>query len=109
MYAKKGTFPSGIFLSNAKQKKPFVLLDYEINKASQPLVVHADTSIPFIRKCLLIHIVVLVQAIKALRGSRADTFVVSRVRHDASPSFLFFCFFVCLFVCLFFVDFSSSF
>jgi len=26
-YAKKGTFPSGIFLSNAKQKKPFVLLD----------------------------------------------------------------------------------
>jgi len=33
-YAKKGTFPSGIFLSNAKQKKPFVLLDNEINEAS---------------------------------------------------------------------------
>ena len=33
-YAKKGTFPSGIFLSNAKQKKPFVSLDNEINEAS---------------------------------------------------------------------------
>jgi len=30
MYAKKGTFPSGIFVER-EQKKPFVLLDNEIS------------------------------------------------------------------------------
>jgi len=32
-YAKKGTFSSGIFVER-EQKKPFVLADNEINKAS---------------------------------------------------------------------------
>ena len=31
---QKTTFPNGIFLSNTKQKKPFVLLDKEINEVS---------------------------------------------------------------------------
>ena len=71
-YAKKGTFPSGIFLSNVKRKKPYVLWDNEINEAShQPLVVRADTSILFIKKVIVDQLALIAQAIKALRGVKS--------------------------------------
>ena len=55
MYSKKGTFPSGIFLLNAKQKKPFVLLDNEIKETSHYLlVVRVDATIVLIKKRMVL-------------------------------------------------------
>ena len=72
---KKGTFPSNIFLSNAKQMRPFVLLDNKMNKAShQTLIVRIDTTIVLIKKALLFMLLHLAQAVEELRILRAVIF-----------------------------------